>query len=55
VAFPGTYAQVHYNEAGEPTGWDNAGSFEPPEPDPGDFDPACFDPGEPDVDEEDVE
>lgn len=27
--FPGAGASVYYNEAGEPLGWDNEGSFEP--------------------------
>ena len=30
--FPGPHAHVYYNEAGEPLGWDNEYSFEPPEP-----------------------
>jgi hypothetical protein len=33
MAFPGPGAEIHYNEAGEPTGWDYP-SYEPPEPDP---------------------
>lgn len=32
--FPGPGAQVYYNEAGEPLGWDYPGSYEP---DPDDF------------------
>lgn len=32
MAFPGPGAQVYYNEAGEPLGWDYP-STEPPEPD----------------------
>jgi hypothetical protein len=31
--FPGPHAEVFYNEAGEPLGWDYP-SYEPPEPDP---------------------
>ena len=30
--FPGPHAQVYYNEAGEPLGWDYPSHDEPPEP-----------------------
>ena len=30
--FPGAHANVYYNEAGEPLGWD----YDPPDDDPGD-------------------
>lgn len=41
MTFPGAGAQVYYNEAGEPTGWDYPGYDEGPDPD--DFDPNDFD------------
>jgi hypothetical protein len=31
--FPNAGAQVYYNEAGEPTGWDNGGYDDGPDPD----------------------
>lgn len=34
MAFPGYGAQVYYNEAGEPLGWDYPSYGEPPEYDP---------------------
>ena len=34
MAFPGPHAEVFYNEAGEPIGWDNHYYDEPPERDP---------------------
>ncbi len=33
MTFPGAYAQVYYNEAGEPLGWDYPNYDEPPDPD----------------------
>ena len=36
MTFPGAGAQVYYNEAGEPTGWDYPSYDEGPDPD--DFD-----------------
>lgn len=37
MAFPGPYAQVYYNEAGEPLGWDNNYPSEPEYDDAGDY------------------
>jgi hypothetical protein len=31
MAFPGPHAEVFYNEAGEPLGWDNHYYDEPPD------------------------
>lgn len=33
MTFPGAGAQVYYNEAGEPTGWDYPGYDDGPDPD----------------------
>lgn len=46
--FPGPYAQIYRNEAGEPLGWDNVypEDYDPPDDDPFDW---------PDEDEEDEE
>ena len=50
--FPGAGAQVYYNEAREPIGWDYPGYDEPPDPD--DFDD-YDDPDEDDPDDGDYE
>jgi hypothetical protein len=52
VTFPGAGAQVYYNEAGEPTGWDYPGYDEGPDPD--DFDVYDDEPDEDDKEDEPV-
>lgn len=49
MTFPTAGAQVYYNEAGEPTGWD----YPDEGPDPDDYDPYDYD--EPDDEEEEEE
>jgi hypothetical protein len=49
MAFPGPYATVYHNEAGEPIGWSDESSYEP------EFDEFDVDVDDDDCEDEDLE